>query len=246
MEADMRRLFSIIVGLGLLGLGVLALTGTWVIYPLEIRLANVVIESPGQLWPLVVIGLGAALALVPIVVWRRWAGMFLIPALPILTTGGILMAGVLTRWPHLWSWAWPLEVLSLAATFVCAALYARIIWLLIPAIFLGLNGLVLQFCALTGVWGAWAVLWPVEFLAVGFTLLIVSFHARSGSILVLGLMFCGLSAAAMGGMLTLVSGQARLAGLFGAGSLIFLGAVLLVWSLFGQRRAPQPAASQAL
>jgi hypothetical protein len=235
----MRRLFSVFVGLGLVGLGVLALGGTWVISPLEIRLGYLGTENLGQLWPMAVIGVGAALALVPVVVWRRWAGMFFIPALPILTTGGILLVASVSRWWHVWTWAWPLEALSLAAAFVCAALYARSIWLTIPAIFIGLNGLVLQFCALTGWWGAWAVLWPVEFLAVGLTLLIVSFHARSGAVLVLGLMFCGLSGAAVGGMLTLISGQAHLAALLGAGSLIFLGVILLAWSLLRPRQPAQ-------
>jgi hypothetical protein len=240
----MRRLFSIVIGLGLVGLGVLALGGTWIVLPLEIRLGYVGSENLGQLWPMGVIGIGAALALVPVVVWRRWAGMFFIPAVPILTTGGILLLASISRWWSIWHYAWPLEVLSVALAFLCAALYARNIWLAIPATWIGLNGLVLQFCALTGWWGAWAVLWPVEFLAIGLTLLIVSFHTRSGAVLVLGLMFCGLSGAAVGGMLTLVSGQAHLAALLGAGSLIFLGVVLLVWSLFGSRRIAQtPAAN---
>jgi hypothetical protein len=231
----MRRLLTILVGLGLVGLGILALSGTWMIPAMEIRLGYLGAPNLGQLWPMAVIGLGLALALV-----------FFIPALPILITGGILLVASLAHWWQIWRWAWPLEILSLAAAFLCAALYARNIWLVIPAIFLGLNGLALQFCALTGWWGAWAVLWPVEFLAVGLTLLIVGFHVRSGAVLMLALLFCGLSGAAVGGMLTLVTGQAHLAGLVGAGSLIFLGVVLLVWSLARPRRAAKAAASQAL
>ncbi len=241
----MRRLFSIVVGLGLVGLGVLALSGTWILAPLEIHLGFGGTQNLGQLWPMGVIGVGAALALVPVVVWRRWAGMFLIPALPILATGGILLVASVSRWWSIWHWAWPLEVLSLAAAFLFAAIYARNIWLTIPAVWIGVNGLVLQFCALTGLWGAWAVLWPVEFLAIGLTLLIVSFRTRSGAVLVLGLMFGGLSGAAVGGMLALVSGQAHVAGLLGAGSLIFLGVVLLVWSLFSPRRAATRATPAA-
>ncbi len=233
----MRRFSSIVIGLSLMGVGVLALSGTWILPPLEIHLGFGGTQNLGELWPMGVIGVGAALALVPVVVWRRWAGMFFIPALPILTTGGILLLASVSRWWSVWHWAWPLEVLSLAAAFLFAALYARNIWLAIPAVWIGLNGLVLQFCALTGLWGAWAVLWPVEFLAIGLTLLMVSFHNRSGAVLVLGLMFCGLSAAVVGGMLALVSGQAHVAGLLGAGSLIFLGLVLLVWSVLSPRRA---------
>ena len=232
----MRRLSAILGGLVLMGLGALALAAMLLFPGVGIRLGHLEAGDLGQLWPMTILGVGAALALVPVVVWRRWAGMFMLPALPILTTGGILLAASLAHQWHIWRWAWPLEVLSLATGFICAAIYARIIWLAIPAIFLGLNGLVLQFCALTGVWGAWAVLWPVEFLAIGLTLLIVSFHTHSGAVLVVGLMFCGLSGAAMGGMLTLVSGHTRLAGLAGAGSLIFLGVVLLAWNLRGSRQ----------
>ena len=239
----MRRFVSILVGLALVGAGGLALAGAWYFPHLEIRLGYLGVENLGQLWPMAVVGVGLALALVPMVVWRRWAGMFFIPALPILTTGGILLAASLARWWEIWRMAWPLEVLALAAGFICAALYARLIWLIIPAIFVGLNGLVLQFCALTGLWSAWAVLWPVEFLAVGLTLLVVSFHTRSSAVLMVGLLFCGLSAAALGGMLTLVAGQAHLASLIGAGSLIFLGLVLLGWSLSNPRRPAQAVAN---
>jgi hypothetical protein len=37
---------------------------------------------------------------------------------------------------------------------------------------------VLQFCALTGLWNAWAVLWTVEPLSVGLSLLAVSAKTR--------------------------------------------------------------------
>ncbi len=240
----MRRISAIFGGVVLVGLGALALAATLLFPGVGIRLGHLAAGDMGRLWPMTVLGVGGALALVPVIVWRRWAGMFMLPALPILTTGGILLAASLAHQWHIWRWAWPLEVLSLATGFICAAIYARIIWLAIPAIFLGLNGLVLQFCALTGLWSAWAVLWPVEFLAVGLTLLIVSFHTHSGVVLVVGLLFCGLSGAAMGGMLSLVSGHARLASLAGASSLIFLGVVLLAWNLLGARRAAQsPAAN---
>jgi hypothetical protein len=241
VEETMRRILSIFAGLTLVGLGTVALAATLFFPRLAWGAWRLGIENTWQLWPMLVIGVGAAFAVVPLIVWRRWAGMFFIPAVPILTTGGILLLASLAHWWSVWHWAWPLEVLSVAAAFLFAAIYARLIWLVIPAIFVGLNGLVLQFCVITGWWESWAVLWPVEFLAVGLTLLIVGFKARSGVVLALGLLFCGLSGAAMVGMLALVTGLWRLASLLGAGGLIFLGVILLVWSLFGTRRPAAPA-----
>ncbi len=241
----MRRLLSVFFGLALIGLGALALAAT-LFYPrLGWQMWHIGIENSWQLWPMAVIGVGAAFALVPLVVWKRWAGMFFIPATPILATGSILLLASLGHWWSIWHWAWPLEVLSVAAGFLFAAIYARLVWLIIPAIFVGLNGLVLQFCVITGMWDAWAVLWPVEFLAVGLTLLIVGFKAHSGVVLVVGLAFCGFSGLAMVSMLALVTGLWHLASLLGAGGLIFLGLVLLAWSLFGGRRPTSPVANSA-
>jgi len=243
----MRRLLSTFFGLALIGLGALALAATLIFPRLQWQIGYIGIENAWQLWPLAVIGIGAAFALVPLLVWRRWAGMFFIPATPILTTGSILLLASVGHWWSVWHWAWPLEVLSVAAGFLFAAIYARLVWLVIPAIFVGLNGLVLQFCVLTGLWESWAVLWPVEFLAVGLTLLIVGFKAHSGVVLVVGMAFCGFSGAALVAMLSLATGLWHLASLLGASGLIFLGVVLLTWSLFGARRpaVPPTAASAA-
>jgi hypothetical protein len=238
----MRRLFPIFVGIILIALGAAGLLLSLVGPHFGWGFRALGLANAWRLWPGLIVGVGLGLALVPVAVWQRWAGMLFIPAVPILVTGGLLLAASLTQAWGLWRWAWPLEVLSLAAGFMLAALYAHLIWLLIPAIFIGLNGLVLQFCALTSLWSAWAVLWPVEFLAVGLTLLIVSYKARSGVVLILGLLFCGLSGAAVMGMLALVSQQWYLARLAGAGSLIGLGLIVLAGNLFGTRR---PAASAA-
>jgi hypothetical protein len=65
--------------------------------------------------------------------------------------------------------------------------------LFIPAIILGLEALVFQFCALTGVWGWWAVQWVIEPLAVGLALLAVNVKERSSALSEAGLMLCGLA-----------------------------------------------------
>jgi hypothetical protein len=58
----------------------------------------------------------------------------------------------------------------------------------------------LQFCALTGMWEVWAVLWTVEPLAVGLALLAVGGKTRSNRLLVAGLVVCGLAGLALVGM----------------------------------------------
>jgi hypothetical protein len=67
--------------------------------------------------------------------------------------------------------AWTLEVLALAVGFALAAFFMRVPGLAIPAFIVGVNGLMFAFCALTGLWQSWAILWPIEFLAVGLGLL---------------------------------------------------------------------------
>jgi len=75
--------------------------------------------------------------------------------------------------------AWPLLVLAVALGFGLSAVFMRVSGLAIPAIIIGANGLVLAFCNITGLWGAWAILWPIEPLAVGLGLLMVGISNRS-------------------------------------------------------------------
>ena len=128
-----------------------------------------------------------------------------IPALPIFITGGILMTASLFNAWYIWTFLWPLEVLALALGFAFAALYTRSYWFLIPAILIGLNGLVLQFCAVTGLWSAWSVLWTVEPLAIGMILLLVGVITNTKPVVAIGLVICGFAAAAALGMLVLLS-----------------------------------------
>jgi predicted membrane protein len=51
--------------------------------------------------------------------------------------------------------------------------------LAIPAIIIGANGLLLGFCNLTGLWQAWALLWPIEPLSIGLGLLVLAFLNKS-------------------------------------------------------------------
>jgi hypothetical protein len=115
---------------------------------------------PWRLWPLIVVGVGLFFVLPPLLVrGRRVLGGLFIPGMPILTTGAILLLASIFNWWGVWKWLWPQEVLALALGFLFAAIYARRIWLIVPAIIVGLNGVLFQFCALTGFWEVWSVLW---------------------------------------------------------------------------------------
>jgi hypothetical protein len=201
-----------------------------------------------QLWPLIVIAAGLLFVLPPLLVrGKRGLGALFIPGMPILATGGILLfASVFRHW-DVWAWLWPQEVLAVAAGFLFAAIYARVIWLLIPAIIIGLNALLFQFCAITGLWEVWWVLWTIEPLSVGLALLAVNLKQRSTGLLTAGVAMCLLA-----GVGVVESVVIRIISAFfpvwwlwqwtGPVTLILIGVALLVWGLTRRSPAPSPAA----
>ena len=78
--------------------------------------------------------------------------------------------------------AWTLEILGLALGFVMAALFMRAPGLAIPAFIIGINGMMFAFCAVTGLWQSWAILWPIEFLSVGLGLLVLGIANQSAGV----------------------------------------------------------------
>ncbi len=164
-----ERILSLVFGLGLVVVGLLSLAGN-----LFLRL------DAWRLWPIVVVLLGLALTIPGFFgLVKRGLGSFFIPGIPVLTTGIILLvASLLHRW-DVWAAAWPFEVLGVALGFALAAIFMRIPALAIPALILGANGLLLGFCNLTGLWQAWALLWPIEPLSIGLGLLVLAFFNKS-------------------------------------------------------------------
>lgn len=156
-----EKLFNLIAGVTLLAIGIIALAG------------NVFLTTKAwRLWPVIILLVGVGLTIPGFLgIWRRGYGSFFIPGIPVLTTGGILLYASLTNNWDVWSVAWPLEILGLALGFALAAVFMRVPALAIPAFIVGINGLMLAFCAVTGLWESWAILWPIEFLAVGLGLL---------------------------------------------------------------------------
>ncbi len=167
-----EKLFNLIAGITLLTIGAIALAGNmflttqaWKLWPLVIVLAGVGLTFPGFLGFV-----------------HRGFGAFFIPGIPVLTVGSILFFASLTNYWEIWSVAWTLVILGLALGFVMAALFMRVPGLAIPAFIIGVNGMMLAFCAVTGLWQSWAILWPIEFLSVGLGLLVLGIANKSAGV----------------------------------------------------------------
>jgi hypothetical protein len=234
----MNKRFSILMGSTLILSGILIMVFNQVMPILGL---NVWSWETWRLWPLTILGGGGFLILLTLLLpYRRGLGLLFIPSGPILATGAILLlASLFDRW-EVWAWLWPLELWSLALGFLFAAIYMRLVWLIIPAIIVGLNGVIMQFCAITGLWEAWAVLWTAEPLAVGISLIAVSVFKRSTGLFVAGAIVAGLAGLGLVGMTAILSGW-KLISLFGGGVLILVGFLWLGWELTYRPSTPNPA-----
>jgi len=221
-----NKLVSSLIGIGLVLVGIAALAGNFM---LSLINPNLNWWDAWRLWPMLVLGAGLVLGLLGVgSIKQRGLGMLFIPAMPILTTGGILLIASLFEHWSVWALLWPLEVLALAFGFLMAAVFARIVWLGIPAIIIGLNGLVLAFCNTTHLWSAWSVLWTVEPLAVGLVLLLIAAKTRSMAVTIVGLSFCGAAGLAFTGMTALLAFDGILFRIAGPAFLIVLGGGLVL------------------
>jgi hypothetical protein len=238
----MNQRISTATGLILIAAGVIALAGSFLGAVFGFKLWH--------LWPLTVIAAGV-LVITPALFNANRAngknrrGWLYIPGLPILTTGAILLfASVFQGW-EVWSWLWPLEVIAVALGLLLGGLTLRAPGLFVPAIIIGANGMVLQFCALTGWWEAWAVLWSVEPVAVGLALLALNTRTKSTALMTVGLVLCAIGA--LGFMQSLVWVSFRtLRPLRWLGRwimpliLMLIGGMLVGWNVIGKPASAQP------
>lgn len=233
----MNKPSSIFIGVALILLGMLGLLMTVVTSLLGFNPLGFI----WRLWPAIVLLLGLCFIAPPFLVRDKpGMGALFIPGFPILTTGGILfLASVFHVW-GIWSWLWPMLIISLGMGFLFAAIYMRVIWLVIPAVIIGLNGLVFQFCAITGLWHWWSVLWTVEPLAVGLALLIPGLLKHISGLTIAGFILCSIAGLMLMVMLTILGAWLPF-GLLGPGLLILAGlgvlAVGMVRHLFVPRSA---------
>jgi hypothetical protein len=233
----MDRKTSFLSGSALIALGVLSL----IFFGVASLLGFNPLGFVGRLWPVLILGVGLAFVVPPFLTrGKRGLGALFIPGMPILTTGGLLLlASVLNAW-SIWSWLWPMELISLGLGFVLAAIYMRLIWLLIPALIIGLNGLTFQFCAITGLWHWWSVLWTVEPLSVGLALLAVNVKVHSRGLSIAGLILVGIALFMTMMMLTILGEWLPIA-LVGPGLLILAGLVAIGWGLLQSLLQPRAA-----
>jgi hypothetical protein len=223
----MSKRSSILAGTALVLMGGLALIFTMVGSLLGLNVAGFV----WRLWPTIVVGVGLLFVVPPFLVrGNRGLGGLFIPGFPVLTTGALLLlASVLDGWA-IWRWLWPTEILSLAMGFLFAAIYMRVIWLIIPAMIIGLNGMAFQFCAITGLWRWWSVLWVVEPLSVGLALLAAGVSQRVSGLKMAGLILCGMAAVCLMLMLTILGAWLPVT-LLMAVLLILAGLAVVGWGL---------------
>ncbi len=224
----MNKRVSTLVGLFLVLLGGLLLMSNVVLPLFGIRSWY---WSVWRLWPVIVVSVGVFFMLIPLL-WphKRGLGAFFIFGAPVLATGGILLfTSVFNVWGA-WSWLWPVEVWSVALGFALAAFFMRNVWLMIPAIIIGMNGLLFQFCALTGWWEVWAVLWTIEPLSVGLALLFVHFRKQRHGLMVAGMILCAIAAVGLIGMLGLVALRPGwwVLNMIGPAMLVVIGILLLL------------------
>ena len=226
-----RSSSSLIAGPILIGLGALALFIT--LSGIDLRTAS------WRWWPSVIIAFGALLALLPVFVRKRWMGLLYIIAAPIVATGIMLLISMTSGQWFWWARWWPIGVLSVALGFLLAAIYAREMWLTVPAIFIGVNGGLFLFNMWYGQWYLWKVLWIAQPLSLGLALLLVGVVKRSGVTLGFGIALSGMSIFFSALMTPIFYDTAWLTGPLGALTLMAMGGALLLWNV---RRAPKTMA----
>ena len=220
----MQKKASLLFGVTLILLGVLALAGN-----LLIRAAGNGFLLGFRAWPIFVVAAGLLFCIPPFLYRhnRGLSGLF-IPGFPTLTTGLILFIASITGSWSIWTYLWPLEVISVTLGFILMAVFLKVPWLMIPASIIGLTGLVLQFCAATGMWNSWAVLWTVEPFAVGLPLLLIGIFKKIEGVKVAGIILCGFAGLAFAAMSSILVTSFWITRLIGPVVVLALGILLIV------------------
>jgi hypothetical protein len=234
----MQKKASLLIGVTLIALGVLALAGN-----LLIRAVGHGILLGFRAWPILVVGAGLLFCLPPFMFrhQRGLSGLF-IPGIPTLTTGMILFIASTTGAWSIWAYLWPLEVLSVAVAFILMAIFLKVPWLMIPASIVGCTGLVLQFCAISGWWSSWAVLWTVVPFSVGLPLFLIGFAKKLEGVKLAGIILCGLAGVAFAAMSSFLVTSLWITRLIGPALVLGMG-ILLVIMAFGKLSPKEPVAS---
>lgn len=183
-----------------------------------------------RLWPLAIAGAGLLFVLPPLVApQQRALGALFLPGLPLLTVAGLSAATLVLRPGFVWTLFWPQMVLALALALGLLALYLRSIWLILPALVLGLLGAALQLSALTGWWSLWAVLWSVAPFGAGLSLLVVGLRQHSNGLRLTGALTCLVTAIVAVSLGALLTGHWSVINVALALGLMAAGVALALW-----------------
>jgi hypothetical protein len=237
----MNKKASLLFGVTLITLGLLALA------------ANALMQATGgelllgfRAWPIFVVAVGLLFCIPPFLFpQQRGLGGLFIPGMPVLMTGVILLLCSVTGQWHWWAFLWPLEVISVGLGFVMAAIFLRVVWLMIPASIVGLTGLVLQFCAATGLWGSWAVLWTVVPFAVGLPLLLIGMFKKIEGVKLAGIILCGFAGLCFAAMSSILVTSLWITRLIGPVIVLGLGILMVISALYKPSATPATAAVAA-
>lgn len=227
----MQKNVSLLFGVTLILLGLLALAGN-----LVIRMVGGGIQLGFHAWPIIVVGAGLLFCIPPFL-YRQNPGLsgLFIPGLPTLATGMVLFFASISGHWGIWALLWPMEVISVSLAFVLMAIFMKIPWLMIPASIIGFTGLVLQFCAATGLWSSWAVLWTAVPFSVGLPLLVIGTIKKIEGVRLAGIVLTGFAVVAFAAMSTLMTELGLVTGLAGPVIILVLGAYLLVSALIKKK-----------
>jgi hypothetical protein len=228
----MQKKVALLFGVTLVALALLMLVGNLLTGITD----NNVFHTGFHTWPLAVIGVGL-LFCVPPIIFREQKGLggLFIPGLPLLTTGCLLFVSSITSNWALWGKLWPLEIIGLSLGFVMATIFLRVIWLMLPASIVGLTGLVLLFCSLTGFWVSWAVLWTVIPLSVGLPLLLIGIFQQHDGVKLAGLIVSGFAGLAFTAMSAVIASSSWITKLGGPVIIFLLGVFMIGSTMFRKR-----------
>lgn len=233
----MSRILNIGAGLALTLLGGLLLAYNFFGLVLHLEL-----PAFWRLWPLA-LGALALWFLLPALLSpkHRSFGALFIPGLPIMAACGVALLANYSAPARIWGTFWPLIIIALGVGLGLAGFYLRVIWMLIPALVVTFIGAALQFCALTGLWVAWSVLWAAAPLAVALALLVISLVKRSLSLFVAASFIGGTSLSVALGLGALLTHQWSAVGIVGGLGLTLAGVVMVGWSLVRTLRPAGPS-----
>jgi hypothetical protein len=228
----MQKNASLLFGVTLIALALLALAGNLLVG----RTGEELMRTGFHTWPLGVIGIGLLFCIPPFL-FRQQKGLggLFIPGLPVLVTGGLLFAASVTGNWGLWGTLWPLEVIGVALGFVLAAIFLSVVWLMIPASIVGLTGLVLLFCSLTGFWASWAVLWTVVPFSVGLPLLLIGIFHKNEGLKLAGLILAGFAGLAFTAMSAFIASSSWITKVLGPAVILILGVFMILSALLKKK-----------